>query len=233
MSNSSCILYPEAPNGEPSRMYKKMLEKLKDRPLTNWLYASYTVSDMADKMDQANIERNSQGQHNAEDVLKFLDFKSIQEDIGNLSTAELQLGAVDINGKRVDFSNAEDALRKADDFNDNHKGLTSIVVQHGDIYNIIVSEKNSRTHTYGDSVKKNLQVWDVYKQVFNGVGVDITAMPQELQSVFNAMNTGLAQYLKNLAGVDISNLYKKDAMILFSLSPNSPHVQREIGRAHV
>lgn len=228
MSNSSCILYPEAPNGEPSRMYKKMLEKLKDRPLTNWLYASYTVSDMADKMDQANIERNSQGQHNAEDVLKFLDFKSIQEDIGNLSTAELQLGAVDINGKRVDFSNAEDALRKADNFNDNHKGLTSIVVQHGDIYNIIVSEKNSRTHTYGDSVKKNLQVWDVYKQVFNGVGVDITAMPKELQSVFNAMNTGLAQYLKNLAGVDISNLYKKDAMILFSLSPNSPHVQRAI-----
>lgn len=226
--NRSCILQPEAPNGEPSRLYKKLLERLKDRPLANWFYAAYNVSDVADKMDQAGIERSSQGEHKAEDVLKFLDYATMENEIGNLSSAELQLGAVDFNGKRIDFTNAEDALQKADNFNDNHKGLVATVVQHGDIYNIIVSEKNSRTHTYGDTVKDNLKIWDIYKQVFNGVGVDITALPQDLQGVFNALNTGLAQYLKNLSGVSISNLYKRDAEILFSLSPNSPHVQRVV-----
>ena len=227
MSNNSCILYPEAPNGESSRMYKKLLEKLKDRPLANWFYAVYNVRAGKD-MDNAGIERNRQGEHNVEDVLKFLDYSTIEKDIANLSMAEIQLGAVDMNGKRVDFTNAEDALKKADDFNNNHKGLAATVVQHGDIYNIIVSEKNSRTHTYGDTVKNDLKIWDIYKQAFNNVGVDITAMPQELQGVFNALNTGLAQYLKNLSMVDIRNLYKRDAMILFSLSPNSSHVQRLI-----
>lgn len=226
MSKNTCILYPEAPNGESSRMYKKLLEKLKDRPLANWMYAAYNVSDIADKMDQAGIERNRQGEHNAEDVLKFLDYNTIEREISNLSTAELQLGAVDFNGKRVDFTNAEDALRKADDFNNNHKGLTATVVQHGDVYNIIVNEKNSRTHMFADTVKEDLDIWDIYKKAFNAVGVDITTLPQELNTVFNALNTGLGQYLKNLSKIDVNNLYKRDALILFSLSPNIPQVQR-------
>lgn len=227
MSKRTCILYPEAPNGEPSRMYRKLLERLKDRPLANWFYAVYNVRAGQD-MDNAGIERNRQGEHNADDVLKFLDYATIANDIGTLNEAELQLGAVDINGNRIDYTNAEDALTKAKDFNNNHKGLVATVVQHGDIYNIIVSEKNSKTHAYVDTVSDDLKIWDIYKQVFNAKSIDITAMPQELQGVFNALNTGLGQYLKNLAGVDIGNLYKRDAMILFSLSPNSPHVKRII-----
>ena len=227
MSNNTCILYPEAPNGESSRMYKNLLEKLKDRPLTNWFYAVYNVRAGAD-MDNAGIARNRQGEHNAEDVLKFLNYADIEKDIANLSMAEIQLGAIDMNGKRVDFTNAEDALTKANDFNNNHKGLVATVVQHGDIFNIIVNEKNSRTHAYGDTVSDDLKIWGVYKQAFNGVGVDITNLPQELQGVFNALNTGLGQYLKNLQGVNISNLYKRDVMMLFSLSPNIPQVQRLI-----
>lgn len=227
MSKDTCILYPEAPNGEPSRMYKKLLEKLKDRPLTNWFYAVYNVRGATD-MDNAGFERNTQGEHKADDVLNFLNYADIEKDIANLSMSELQLGAIDMSGKRTDFTNAEDALRKAEDFNKNHKGLIAIVVQHGDVYNIIVSEKNSRTHAYGDTVSDDLKIWDIYKQAFNGVGVDITTMPTELQGVFNALNTGLAQYLKNLGRVDISNLYKRDALILFSLSPNSTHVKRLI-----
>lgn len=227
MSSNSCILYPEAPNGESSRMYKDLLKKVKDRPLVNWLYATYIVAGKAG-MDNAGIEQNRQGQHKAEDFLNYINYTDMMRDMSDLAKAELQLGSIDTNGNRVDFSNAEDALRKADDFNDNHTGLTATVVQHGDLYNIIVAEKNARTHTYADTVKSNLQAWDVYKQAFNAVGVDITSMPQELQSVFNATNTNLAQYLKNLQNIRINNLYKRDAMILFSLSPNSPHIQRVV-----
>ena len=228
MSNgSSCILYPKAPNGDDSRLYKELLKRLQDRPLTNWFYAYYTMptSDIADKMDQAGYQKNSQGQHNAADLLKFLDYATMEAEIGNLPLAELQLGAVDSNGNRVDFTNAEDALRKADDFNDNHKGLVAKVVQHGDVYNIVVSEKNARTNTYGDSVKDSLKAWDIYKQVFNAVGADITSMPQELQSVLNPLNEGLVNYLKGLSNINRTDVYRRDALLLFSLNPNSRHVQ--------
>ena len=229
-NNSSCILYPDAPNGEESRLYKKLLKKLPDRPLTNWFYAYYNMptSDIANKMDQAGYQRNSQGQHNAEDLLKFLDYGTMEAEIANLSSAEIQLGAVDTNGKRVDFINAEDALRKADDFNNTHKGLVATVVQHGDVYNIIVAEKNSRTHTYADTIEDNLKAWDIYKQVFNAVGVDITSVPQEIQSVFNPLNDGLAKYLKSVSKLNITNIYKRDALLLFSLNPNSRHIQNLI-----
>lgn len=227
MSNNSCVLYPDAPNGEPSKLYKNLLKKLNNRPLANWLYAAYNIMGMT-AMDNAGIEKGVQGEHNIDDVLSFLDYDTIERDMANLSSAELRLGTVDTNGKRVDFDNAEDALKKADDFNDHHTGLIANVVQHGDIFNIIVSEKNSRSFAYKDSVKDTLKIWDIYKQAFNGVGVDITAVPSEIKSVLNAMNTGLAQYLKNLQHIGISNVYKRDAMILFSFSPNSQHVRNVV-----
>ena len=229
MSKNNCVLYPEAPNGESSRVYKNLLKKLKDRLLANYLYATYRTNNIADHMDSAGYKKNNQGEHEVDDVLEYLDYTSLQKELANsLSSMELSLGAIDMNGNRVDFTNAEDALNKANDFNNNHNAYSAIVVQHGDIYNIIVAEKNSRTHTYGDAVKEYLQTWDAYKQVFNSVGVDITAMPQELQGTFNALNLGLAQQLKNLQNVTPDNLYKKDTLILFALNPTSKHTQNII-----
>lgn len=229
-SNNSCILYPDAPNGDPSRLYKDLLKKLPDRPIANWFYAYYNMptSDIPDKMDQAGYKRNSQGQHNASDLLKYLDFATMQSELANFPFAEKQAGAVDNNGNRIDYTNGEDALRKADDFNDNHKGLVATVVQHGDIFNIIVAEKNSRTHTYADTVKDHLKTWDIYKQVFNSAGIDITSMPQELQNIFNPIYDNLVQYLKSESRLDRSNIYRKDALVLFYLNQNSQHVQNLI-----
>ena len=211
-------------------MYKDLLEKNKlGRPLVNYLYAAYTASNMADQMDNAGYPRNSQGEHEAKDVLKFIDFNTMQNEIANLSMAEIQLGAVDTNGQRVDFSNAKDALEKADAFNDSHTGLTATVVQHGDIYNIIVAEKNSKTHTYPIGVKERLKIWDVYKQAFNGIGIDIENMPQELSTTFSAYNMALIQTLQNLKNLAIGNIYRKDALLLFNMDPNSPQVRRLVG----
>lgn len=225
MNNRSCTLHPEAPNGESSRMYEDLLKRIKDRPMVNWLYATYKVAGKAG-MDQAGIEQNRQGEHKMDDFLKFINYADMEREMSNRFLAAQQLGAEDTNGNVIDFINAEDALTKADDFNNNHSALTATVVQRGDVFNIVVAEKNSRTHTYGDTVKTNLKAWEVYKQAFNGVGVDITNVPQEVQNVVNAMNGNLASYLKSLQGRHISNMYKQDALLLFSLSPNSPHIQR-------
>ena len=226
MARNSCVLYPEV-NGRPSKMYKDLLEKNKlGRPLVNMLYASYIASNAADAMDQAGYQRNSQGEHNAADVMKFLDVYTMLNEIGSLNSEEISWGITDNNGNRIDFTDGRQALEKADAFNDAHTGLTATVVQHGDIYNIITAEKNSRTHTYGVGVKEKLKIWDVEKQAFAGVGIDIENMPQELKGIFTPTNTGLAQYLQNLQRVAIGYLYKKDALLLFNMDAGSPEVHR-------
>lgn len=94
--------------------------------------------------------------------------------MSGISAAELQLGAIDKQGNRVDFTDAEDALKKADDFNNNHKGLVASVVQHGNVYNIIVWEKNAETFSNDSFIKTKLDIWNTYKQAFNTLGIDIT-----------------------------------------------------------
>ena len=118
MSNS-CVLYPEV-NGKESKLYKDLLSSIKNRPLVNWLYASYIASNIGDAMDQAGYARDSVGQHKASDFKKFIDYSTIANQIGSLHSEEIQLGAVDNNGQRVDFTDAKLAMQKADDFNDTH-----------------------------------------------------------------------------------------------------------------
>lgn len=224
----SCILYPEI-EGKPSKLYKDFLEKSKlARPLTNYLYAAYMASDIADKMDAAGYQRNNQGQHNAKDVLTFLEFDKFQSEMEDLAQAEWRIGAIDTDGTRINYSNAQEALEKADQFNDSHKGLTATVVQHGDVYNIIVAEKNANTQDYSIGVKQRLKVWEVYKQAFKAAGVDIEQMPAEVQSTFSANNTYLAQQLINFKYTRVSDLYKKDALILLGVNAHLPQVQRLI-----
>ena len=229
MSKNSCVYTPDAPNGKPSRMYRDLLKSIMNRPLVNRIYAGYTASNMADAMDQAGYARNSQGQHNAEDVKKFIHYADIANEIGKLSSEELALGAVDPNGQRVDFTDARVALDEADKFNDSHTALVANVYQHGDNFQIIVSEKNARTHMQPTEVKERLKVWEVEKQFFAGVGVDIDSMPQALKAVFNPYNMGLVQRLQNLKRSQFTYLYKEDALILLSLNANSPQVQRLVG----
>lgn len=223
MSTDTCIATPEAPNGEPSRLYRDLLKKLQDRPLVNWLYACYRTS-IASQMGTPN----AQGEHNMADFLKLVDYSAIEKDRYSLTKAELHLGAITATGQRVNYTNAEEAYSKADTFNDNHKGLVARVDRHGDIYNIIVTEKNSRNLTTAGRVKESLQAWNIYKQVFMAKGVDLTSLPQEVQSVINASYTDLGQYLKSLSKLSMDNTFKRDALILFSLSPNSKHIQNLI-----
>lgn len=221
-----CILTPEAPNGEPSRLYQDFLKKYKiPRPIVNFIYAVYKSQNLIGKMEQMGIPKNAQGEHSAQDVMDFLHVNEMLNEIGTLHEEERRNGFVDNNGIRIDFPNAKEALDKADNFNTNHNGLVATVVQHGDVFNIIASEKNSRTHLYSDFVKERLKAWDILKQAFAAKGVDLDTIPSSLQGVLTAYNPTVSKYLRNLKSLDIDNMYKRDAMILLSLSPNSRHIQ--------
>lgn len=226
--SDSCILYPEV-NGEDSKLYKDLLKKSNlSRPLTNYLYAYYTTSDIADAMDNAGYKRNRQGEHNAKDVLNFIEFSKFQDQLNNLERIEIQLGAADLNGERVNYTDAKEALDKVDAFNDSHKGFVATVVKHDNNYNIIVYEKNASTFMQSVDVKQRLKAWDVYKQAFNAVGIDIENIPEQLKTVFSAFNYSLAQQLKNYRYVRLSDLNAKDITLLLTISKDNPIVKKVI-----
>lgn len=228
---------PEAPNGEASRLYRDLFKRLSNRRLANFIYSVYRTNNTADAMDKVvdangnpRYIRNKQGEHSIDDVMDFLDVNTMLSESNDITMAERQLGSIDSNGNRVDFTDAEVALTKAKDFNENHKGLVATVDQHGDVFNIIVNEKNSRTLDYADNVNSRLEAWSIYKQAFSSIGIDPSTFPAELQSTFNPMNVDLAVYLNNLSHMAMDNIYKKEAMILLSMSPNTRHVQNAINR---
>lgn len=224
----ACILYPEV-NGEASKLYKDMmLNKVKDRPLVNYIYAVYITSDMADAMDTAGYKRNEQGQHNARDVLKFIEFDKMQSEMGNFKAAERNVGAIDANDNKISYQNAKDALDKVDQFNKTYKGLVATVIQAGDgSFNILVNNRNAFTQSYDVDVEQKLKVWEVYKQAFNSVGIDLDKIPPELQSMVSAYNPTFVQQLLNFKFIpNPSGLYKNDAILLFGLNSSLPQVQK-------
>ena len=238
MANTTCLAFPQV-NGKNSKLYKDLLKTIKDRPKVNWIYSCYIASNIADAMSQvvdANgnpvYKTDNLGEYKADDVLKFIDYASMESEMNDITAAELTLGSVDSNGNRVDFSDAKTALEKADNFNDSHKGLVATVVQHGsNVFNIIVSEKTSRTHMQPTYVKERLKIWDVYKQAFNSIGIDIENLHPDISDIFNANNVDIAQNMRNLQNSQFGWLHYSGALALLSVSPNTPQVQRFINAA--
>ena len=239
MGKKSCILWPEV-NGKPSKLYKNMLKHTKDRQLTNLLYAAYIANPaIAQKIDTINAKkyngdtrRDSNNQHKMKDVLDFFDYnKILSEREDALKVISEQEGAVDNKYKWIVFPSAKEALEKADHLNNNHKGVVATVVKHKDVndnyvYNIFTREKGSNTFMYAKDVESKLKIWDIYKQAFNVKGIDIENVPQEIKEFVSPMNPSLVQQLINLKKFTlIGNLYRKDAMLLFSLNENTSQVQ--------
>jgi hypothetical protein len=231
----SCIFTPEVTvNGknEASKLYQEMSKIIKDRPMTNRLYAEYITSNVSTLMDNVVdasgrhiYPRGPQGQHKAKDYLKFIDYhQKIAQELSKIGELEKSIGAVDSNNQRVDFDNSREALEIADDFNNNHSGLVANVYQHGSKAQILVTERNSRTIMQPVEVQQRLQLWELYRNAFNNIGVDIETLPDEIKDVFNANNTALAQTLLNIKNSRFNYLYKNHAQILFHLYANSPRV---------
>lgn len=242
MGKNSCTWHPKV-NGKPSKLYGDLQKITADRPQGNWLYASYLASNVGQLMDQQTLKngkpkykKDSLGQHDANDYLKFIDWATIQSETSSLGLLEIQVGAKDQNGNRIAYTNAKEALDKADAFNykpdgtENHKGVVANVYKYGDVYNIVLSEKNSTTHMQPTDVKQRLQIWDIYRQVFNANNIDLDNVPQELNTTFSAYNKELIDELINLKNTQPRFLHRKDFLKLFFANSDIKAVKDLVGQ---
>lgn len=225
---TSCSRYPIMADGEPSEMYKELLRLTKNRPLANLIYASYLQQGVSAQMDSMGYEKNSQDQHSGKDVYTFFNVNRMKSEMADSKIFDTGLakGTIDSTGKLVDFVDAEQALRIADDINSTSHGQIAYVVQKGDKFNVVINSRTASTYQHINNAKKALQIWDVVKQAFNSVGIDITSSDFN-KSVINAnKEKGAIGFLKSLQATDNKHLIQRDIELLLQFGKNSTQVQR-------
>ena len=99
-------------------MTRDILDKdIKDKNLTNYIYARYLVSGVAAQMDSAGYKRNKQGQHKLKDVKAFFEYDKIINETNRSIEADARvLGSMDAFNNYINFDNAEDAYNLAISF---------------------------------------------------------------------------------------------------------------------
>lgn len=225
MGKVQCDMYPEV-NGEASKLYRDLLKKIKNRPLTNLIYAAYLQQGVAAQMDNQGFRVNSQGQHDANAVMQYFDVNSMKIEASKVNDVAMRIGARDSSGDLVDFTDAKDALQRAAQSNSTTTGVVSYVVQHGDVFNILTEAKDSRTQIRTLEVEKKQAVWDVMEQAFANVGIDVNNFDFN-RGLVNANNgRNFLSWLENLRGTRNDLYSQKDVRTILALDENSSQVQR-------
>lgn len=225
MGKVQCDMYPEV-NGEASKLYRDLLKKIKNRPLTNLIYAAYLQQGVAAQMDNQGFRVNSQGQHDANAVIQYFDVNSMKIEASKVNDVATRIGARDSSGDLVDFTDAKDALQRAAQSNSTTPGVVSYVVQHGDVFNILTEAKDSRTQIRTLEVEKKQAVWDVIEQAFANVGIDVNSFDFN-RGLVNANNgRNFLSWLENLRGTRNDLYSQKDVRTILALDENSSQVQR-------
>lgn len=225
MGKVQCDMYPEV-NGEDSTLYKDLLKKIKNRPLTNLIYAAYLQQGVAAQMDNQGYRTNRQGQHSADAVMKYFDVSSMKIEASKVNDVAKRIGAKDSSGDLVDFTDAKDALQRAAQANSTSKGVVSYVVQHNDIFNILTEAKDSRTQMRVLEVERKQATWDVIEQAFSQVGIDVNSFNFN-RSLVNANNgSNFLGWISNLRSTRNDLFSQKDIRTILSFDENSSQVQR-------
>ena len=229
--NSACILTPTI-NGEASTLYKDIKEKTKAIPTANFIYTCYLQLGVASDMDAKGYKRNKQGQHHYKDVYEYLGLKDFfKEQNLSIEADGLQLGTRGKDLSYIGFSNVEDAYRLASDYNSNHSGRLAYVVQNGDVFNVIIENKDSLTIQNLKNFKQQVAVWDVFKDRLNSAGLNADNVIAFIGNDLNPIT--VLSYLNQL------NIFRSASNDLMSvgiikaflkLGENTPGVQALLNR---
>lgn len=229
-NNKSCVLVPMI-GGKASELYQGLSHKLQDRPLVNFLYSSYLVPGVADAMDAAGYKKNSQGEHTAEDVYKFLDVQTIMNDRSiSLNTVSRSLGIMDAANQPINMT-FQDAYAKAQSINNTQKGRNAFVVQNGDTFNVVLENKDSRTQIRVAEVNEQMEAWQAFKEGMSSIGIDADELAAQMPDLINPLRvTDFLYYLNSLYRVNNKDLTEKDIKVLLMTGEKLPIIQGLINR---
>lgn len=227
----SCELYPKVADGSDSVLYKELLKKTNNRPLTNLIYASYLIEEVAAQMDAIGKRRNKQGQHNAEDVYRWFKVSEMTAEAIDINSISVRIGAKNSSNEYIVYQNSEEALEKVVNFNNEseNKGVVAYVIKGDNGYIIIVEPKNANNQIKAAKSLENYEALQKTKELLNGAGYsldDISNNP-ELNSLIDLSNIktlfASMSRVKNTANRYLSI---QDIELLLTTHKNDPRIQR-------
>lgn len=202
MAKNECILVPTIDVGgeqQPSILYKDLQEKVGDRLIANFIYASYLQPGVAAMMNSRGYRTNNQGEHSAEDVYNYFEMTRFKNEVARIGEVERSKGIRDYQNNLIDFDDAEVATTKAEEINNNYKSMAAIVVQHGDKFNVLVSGRDSVTIERVVETKKRALVWDTLNEEFLERGFDLNDFKFNIQAINSTKGESLIQWFNNLS----------------------------------
>ena len=215
-----------------SKLHKALLEKIPNRPVANLVYAMYLQQGVADAMDQAGYQRNTQDQHSASAVLEYFGFQNIVTDITDSSIRDVELskGVRDANNNLHNFSDPMDAYNIAKEINEmtNAQGdslhLAATVVRHGTEFQVMVNPISSSTNLRAREVNDAMFLWDSLKNAMGLQGVDMDTLRVPFSDILN-MGTGMINYIESIAQTDNKYLTPREIQFILTANRNSPTAQ--------
>jgi len=234
MSKGPCNI-PQAPNGENSKLYLELQRLCGEggHLLANYIYATYLANGVGAQMDvavDANgnrlYKKNSQGEHNAKDVYKFLDVATL----ANEAKAKAKAGIDPATRTQIQYDNATDALNEANTFNQNHTGRVAYVVQQGDKFQVVTEDRDSRTQIKSAEVQEQQALWNTLTTEFQNAGIDLSTF-DFIKDIANPLTINqFLQYLGSLQTTRNSLLSLRDIETLLTMGQNIPQVQNLMSR---
>lgn len=225
---ANCTI-PQAPNGENSKLYQGLHKICRNNALANYLYATYVSKNIGDLMERDPnnpIKRNKQGEHTAPQVYKFLHAVDIVNDIKSKAVAGIDPNT---GGLKV-YTDYNEAVADAIDFNKNHKGRIAKIVPKGQDFTIITSDINSDNLLYKEELEEQQKLWQQLTQEFSNAGIDINDF-DFMRDVANPMHfSNFLNYLDIIKNGQNKNLSKKDLHALLAMGSKLPQVQNMISR---
>lgn len=230
----SCALVVQTDTGEDSELYQDLLKAYNNnRPFVNYIYAHYKQPGVIQAMDNAGYKQVKRlGEHTAEDVKEFLQTDDIYMQLSDqyANQEAIAFGTKDSQGQLIEFTNAEDALDKAIQFNNDtsHKGVFAKVIQSADKFNVVIEKVSSINHMDKDAVSLNKQVWDFIKNELRANGIDLLA-PQINKEKINATKADkIVDWMYNYSKTSNDLFLVGDIKTLLSFNTRLPQVQRLI-----
>ena len=236
MKGPSCTYSPDAwdVEGKVSKLYSDLMDKVGgDRPFTNYIYTLYRQDGVADTMDAQGYKRDRNGEHKVNDVYKFFNVANMRTEAG-VSTDSLArtIGVMDSSGRYIDFD-AKIAYQKALDFNNNSQGgKVAYVQQHGDKFNVVLDNVDSKTFLYKADVELQMKEWQAVDTAFGSHGISLDALATKYPEIFNPTRVyDFLHYIKSLADTSSPRyLNKRDINIVLGIAARSPKIQNLLSR---
>lgn len=227
----SCELYPKVADGSDSVLYKELLKKTNNRPLTNLIYASYLIEEVAAQMDASGKKRNKQGQHNAKEVYGWFKVSEMTNEAVDIISISTRIGSKNSLNEYIIYQNSEEALEKAVNFNNEseNKGAVAYVVKKDNGYIIIVEPKNATNQVKVGKNLENYKALQKAKELLNSAGysLDDISNNEELNSLVDLSNIKtLFASMSRIQKTANRYLSIQDIELLLTTHKNDPRIQR-------